>query len=53
MINEYNIFSLASTRVEEKKIYECKNNPENSDTTKVSEHIPSVFSMPTISSFKT
>ena len=28
------------------------NNPENSSTTKVSEHIPSGFSMPTISSFK-
>ena len=30
----------------------CKNNPENSSTTKVSEHIPSGFSMSTISSFK-
>ena len=30
----------------------CKNNPENSSTTKVSEHIPSAFSMSTISSFK-
>ena len=28
-----------------------KNNPENSSTTKVSEHIPSGFSMSTISSF--
>ena len=27
----------------------CKNNPENSSTTKVSEHIPSSFSMFTIS----
>ena len=30
----------------------CKNNPENSSTTKVTEHIPSGFSMSTISSFK-
>ena len=30
----------------------CKNNPENSSTTKVSEHILSGFSMSTISSFK-
>ena len=30
----------------------CKNNPENSSTTKVSEHIPSGFSMTTISSFR-
>ena len=28
------------------------NNPENSSTTKVGKHIPSSFSMPTISSFK-
>ena len=34
------------------KIDGCKNNPENSSTTKVSEHIPSGFSMSTISSFK-
>ena len=27
----------------------CKNNPENSSTTKASEHIPSGFSIPTIS----
>ena len=32
------------------KIDECKNNPENSTTKKVSEHIPSGFSMFTISS---
>ena len=31
---------------------ECKNNPENSSTTKADEHIPSGFSMPTILSFK-
>ena len=34
------------------KIDECENNPENSSTTKLSEHIPSGFSMPTISSFR-
>ena len=33
-------------------IDEWKSNLENSSTTKVSEHIPSSFSMPTISSFK-
>ena len=34
------------------KIDGCKKNLENSSTTKVSEHIPSGFSMSTISSFK-
>ena len=34
------------------KIDGCKNNPENSSTTKVSEHIRSGFSMSTISSFR-
>ena len=34
------------------KIDGCKTNPENSFTTKVGEHIPSGFSMSTISSFK-
>ena len=34
------------------KIDGCKNNSENSSTTKVSEHIPSGFSMSTISSFR-
>ena len=34
------------------KIDECKNSLENSCTTKVSEHIPSIFSMSTRSSFK-
>ena len=34
------------------KIDGYKNSPENSSTTKVSEHIPSGFSMSTISSFK-
>ena len=35
-----------------KKIDGCKNNPENSSTTNVSEHIPSGFSMSAISSFR-
>ena len=30
----------------------CKNKPDNSSTTKVSKHIPSGFSMSTISSFR-
>ena len=34
------------------KIDGCKDNPENSSTTKVSEHIQSGFSMSTISCFK-
>ena len=34
------------------KIDGCKNNPENSSTSKVSEHIPLGFSMSTISSFR-
>ena len=34
------------------KIDECKNNPENSSTTKTIEHIPSDFSMSAISSFR-
>ena len=34
------------------KINGCKNNPENLSTTKVSEHIPSGFSMSTKSSFR-
>ena len=34
------------------KINGCKNNPENSSTTKTSEHIPSAFSISPISSFK-
>ena len=34
------------------KIDRCKNNPENSSTANVSEHIPSGLSMSTISSFK-
>ena len=34
------------------KIYECENNPENSFTTKLSDHIPSGFWMSTILSFK-
>ena len=34
------------------KVDGCKNNPKNSLTTKVSEHVPSCFPMPTISSFR-
>ena len=34
------------------KNYGCKNNPQNSSATKVSEHIPSGFSMSKISSFR-
>ena len=34
------------------KIDGCKNNPENPSTTKVNKHIPSGFSMSTISSFR-
>ena len=34
------------------KIDGCKNNPENSCTTKVSEHVPSGFSISVISSFR-
>ena len=34
------------------KIDECKNNPKNSSTAKVSEHFPSGFSMSTISLFR-
>ena len=34
------------------KTDECKNNSENSSTKKASEHIPSGFSMSTISSFR-
>ena len=34
------------------KIGGCKINPENSSTTKVSKHIPSGFSISTISSFR-
>ena len=34
------------------KIAGCKNNPENLSTTELGEHIPSGFSMSTISSLK-
>ena len=34
------------------KIDQCKNNPENSSATKLSKHIPSVFSMSTILSLR-
>ena len=35
-----------------RKVCGCKNNPENLSTKKVSEHIPSGFSMSTISLFR-
>ena len=35
-----------------KKTDGCKNNPENSSTTKIGEHIPSEFSISKILSFK-
>ena len=34
------------------KIGRCKNNSENPSTTKISEHIPSDFSISSISSFR-
>ena len=34
------------------KVDVCKNNPENLSATKLSEHIPSGFSMSTLSSFR-
>ena len=34
------------------KIDRCKNNPQNSSTTKVSKHIPSVFSMSSLNSIE-
>ena len=33
------------------KVYRCKNNPPNSFTIKISKHVPSYFSISTISSF--
>ena len=56
--NEYQKFDKAPFIIYEdleciiEKIDGCKNNPENSSTIKVSEHIPSGFSMSTISSFR-
>ena len=46
----FNIYADLMCIIE--KIDGCKNNPENSSTTKVSEHIRSGFSMSTISSFR-
>ena len=43
------IFIYADLECITEKIDGCKNNPENSSTPKVSEHIPSDFSMSTIS----
>ena len=52
--NKYLNFNKASPKLEclIEKIDGCKNNTENSFTKKVGEHIPSDFSMSTISSFK-
>ena len=36
----------------EEKIDRCKNNPQNSSTTKVSKHIPSGFSMSSLNSIE-
>ena len=38
--------------IDDEKDWWCKNNPENSSTSKVSEHIPSGLSMSTTSSFR-
>ena len=56
--NQYQIFDKATFIIYAdpeciiEKIDGYKNNPENSSTTKVSEHIPSVSSLSTISSFR-
>ena len=46
------IYADLECLIEKKKIIRCKNNPQNSFTAKLSEHIPSDFSMSTILSFK-
>ena len=46
----FNIYADLECLIE--KINGCRNNPENSSTAKVSEHIPSGFLMSTISSFR-
>ena len=46
----FNIYEDLECLIE--KISGCKNNPGNSSTAKVSEHIPSGFLMSTISSFR-
>ena len=40
------------TKILEFNQYQKSDNPQNSSTTKVSKHIPSSFSMPTVSSFR-
>ena len=56
--NQYHIFDkvpfiiYADLECLIEKIDRCKNNPENSCTTKVGEHVPSGFSMSTIFSFR-
>ena len=43
---------MQTLSVQYKRLMDVKNNPENSSTLKVSEQIPSDFSMATISSFR-
>ena len=43
---------LRRSRVFNKNMYRCKSDPEKSSATRVSEHVPSGFSMSTIWSFK-
>ena len=56
--NQYQKFDKASLTIYAdheciiEKIDGCKNNPESSSTKKVSEHIPSGFSMSALSSFR-
>ena len=52
LMKHYSLFMkiLSSNRIE--KVDECKNNPKNSSTTKVSENISSAFSISTMSSFR-
>ena len=50
--NKYQKSDKAPFIIYAEKIDECKNDPENSSPTKESEHIPSGFSMSTISSIK-
>ena len=46
----FNIYEDLECIIE--KIDGCKNNPKNTSTSKVGEHIPSAFSMNAISSFR-
>ena len=49
---KHHLLSMQISNVFIEKIDGCKNDPANSPTTKVHGHIPSGFSMSTISSFK-